>query len=166
MSLRSRLRALPAVLASLLALAAAGVEARVTSITIDSTTAVAGGPFGDVGAYELVRGRAFGELDPADPRNAGITDILHGLSPDGKARYTAQFAIHKPVDMTKASGIMVYNVPNRGGISVPYTSGDSSFLYRRGEVVLNSAWQGDIPIGSLTTGSLGINVPVAFPRPR
>jgi hypothetical protein len=63
--------------------------------------------------------------------------------------------------MSKASGILVYNVPNRGGISVPYTNGDAGFLYRRGDIVLNSAWQGDIGIGSLTTGGLGINVPIA-----
>ena len=43
---------------------------------------------------------------------------------------------------------MVYNVPNRGGIAIPYTAGDTSFLWRRGDVVLNSAWQGDQPIAS------------------
>jgi hypothetical protein len=155
-------RTAAAAIASVLCIAAAGVEARVVGITIDSTTAVAGGPFGDVGSYVLVRGRAFGEIDPSDRRNAVITDI--GLAPrnaNGRVEYTAQFAIHRPVDISKASGNMVYNVPNRGGISVPYSSGDSSFLFRRGDIVLNSAWQGDIPIASLTTGSLGINVPVA-----
>jgi hypothetical protein len=158
---QSRKRITYAAIASVLCIAAASVEGRVLSITVDSTTTVAGGPFGDVGAYELVRGRAFGELDPSDRRNAVITDIMLAHDADGKVRYTAQFAIHKPVDMNKASGIMVYNVPNRGGISVPYSGGDSSFLFRRGDIVLNSAWQGDIRIVSLTTGSLGINVPVA-----
>ena len=139
------------------------VEARVVRITIDSTAPVSGGAaFGSVGAYELLRGTAYGELDPADRRNALITDI--GLAPKnaaGKVEYATQFAIHKPVDMSKSSGIMVYNVPNRGGIAIPYTSGDSSFLWRRGDVVLNSAWQGDQPITSPTSNSLGINVPIA-----
>lgn len=111
-------RTLPAALAATL-LAAAGVEARVVGITIDSTTPVAGGPFGDAGEYQLVRGRAFGELDPADPRNALITDIELGTDADGKVRYVAQFAIHKPVDVGRGSGIMVYNVPNRGNIAIP-----------------------------------------------
>ena len=148
--------------ASVLLIATMAAEARVVRITIDTTAAVAGGPFGTVGAYQLVRGTAFGEIDPADPKNALITDIL--LAPrnaSGKVEYAAQFAIHKPVDMTQASGTMVYNVPNRGGISVPYTDGDSGFLYRRGDVVLNSAWQGDIPITSPTSANLGINVPIA-----
>lgn len=153
-------RTLPAALAATL-LAAAGVEARVVGITIDSTTPVAGGPFGDAGEYQLVRGRAFGELDPADPRNALITDIELGTDADGKVRYVAQFAIHKPVDMGRASGIMVYNVPNRGNIAIPYTNGDAGFLYRRGDVVLNSAWQGDISIAAAAPARLGIDVPVA-----
>ena len=155
-------RTLCAAVASVACLAAAVAEARVVSITVDGTAAVAGGPFGDVGEYQLVRGRAFGELDPTDPRNAGITDVLLGRDPDGKVRYVAQWAIHRPVDMAKASGTMVYNVPNRGGIVVPYTSGDTGYLFRRGDIVLNSAWQGDIRVGTnLNAGSLGINVPVA-----
>ena len=154
-----------AAVASALCMAAASVEARVVSIVIDSANpppVVAGGPWGDVGDYVLIRGRAFGELDPADSHNAGITDIGFAPLTAGKVTYTAQFAIHRPVDMTKASGIMVYNVPNRGNIAVPYTNGDTGFLYRRGDIVLNSAWQGDIRIGTnLTSGGLGINVPIA-----
>src|ERR1700716_330315 len=64
-----RLRALVAVCAGVAAATAA--EARVTRIVIDSTTAVTGG----VLAYETLRGRAFGELDPNDAKNATITDI-------------------------------------------------------------------------------------------
>lgn len=63
MTVLTRKRMTFAALASVLCIAAAGVEGRVVSITIDSTTTVAGGPFGDIGNYQLVRGRAFGELD-------------------------------------------------------------------------------------------------------
>src|SRR6185369_551529 len=131
--------------------------------TIDSTTPVSNGAsFGTVGAYELLRGTAYGELDPADRRNALITDINAApKNANGKVEYKTQFAIHKPVDMTKASGIMVYNVPNRGGIAIPYTAGDDSFLWRRGDVVLNSAWQGDQPIASVSSSQVGIDVPIA-----
>ena len=165
MSAQLRKRFVRAAIAAALCAGAGGIEARVVSITIDSTSApLAGSPFAGIGDYVLVRGRAFGELDPADRRNELITDVALGADPDGKVRYTAQFAIHRPVDLTKASGIMVYNVPNRGGISVPYSSGDSTYLFRRGEIVLNSAWQGDIPIGTnlTTNSSLGIDVPVAM----
>ena len=152
-----------AAVAAAICIAAAGVEARVVKITIDSTTPVSNGDsFGDVGAYELLRGTAYGELDPLDRHNVGITDItLAPKNANGKVEYKAQFAIHKPVDMSKASGIMVYNVPNRGGIAIPYTSGDTSFLWRRGDVVLNSAWQGDQPIATQAASSLGIDVPIA-----
>ena len=141
---------------------ATGAEARIVRITLDSSTPVAGGPFGSVGAYELLRGTAYGEIDPADPRNALITDIeLAPRNANGKVAYAAQFALHKPVDMGRASGVMVYNVPNRGNLATPYTADDPGFLWRRGDVLLQSAWQGDLPITSPTANSLGIDVPIA-----
>jgi hypothetical protein len=163
MTAHSRRRITYAAIASALCFAAAGVEGRIVKITIESTTPVANGvQFGTVGAYELLRGTAHGEIDPADRRNAGITDItLAPRNANGKVEYKAQFAIHKPVDMTKASGILVYNVPNRGGIAIPYTAGDTNFLWRRGDIVLNSAWQGDMPIASVSAAQLGIDVPIA-----
>jgi hypothetical protein len=158
--LRKRLTCLA--IASSLCIAATAAGARVVKITIDSTTPVAGGPFGAIGNYELLRGTASGEIDPADRRNAGITDIaLAPKNAGGKVEYKAQFSIHKPVDMTKASGILLYAVPNRGNIALPYTAGDPTFLWRRGDVLLNSAWQGDMPIASVTSSQLGIDVPIA-----
>src|SRR6267378_4448162 len=84
-------------------------EARVTKITILSTTPLfSGRVFGDVGAYEQIRGTASGELDPFDPRNAVITDInLAPRNANGKVAYTATFTLYKPVDMRRASGVMV-----------------------------------------------------------
>lgn len=57
-------------------------------------------------AYELLRGRAFGMLDPADPHNTLITDIGLGLDADGKLRYETSFTISKPVDLSRASGFL------------------------------------------------------------
>ena len=163
MTALSRKKLVFTALAGAFCIAAAGADARVTKITIESTTPVANGElFGTVGAYELLRGTAYGELDINDRRNNGITDIpLAPRNAAGKVEYKAQFAIHKPVDMSKASGIMVYNVPNRGGIAIPYTAGDTNFLWRRGDVVLNSAWQGDMPIASVPATQVGIDVPIA-----
>ena len=45
----------------------------VESPTFEGTT------FGAVGAYEKLRGKAYGEVDPADPRNRG--GELHGQAP-------------------------------------------------------------------------------------
>ncbi len=149
--------------AGALCIAASGAQSRVVKITIESTTPVSNGAlFGNVGAYELVRGTAYGELDPSDRRNAGIVDINAApKNASGKVEYKAQFSIHKPVDMSKASGIMVYDVPNRSNIAIPYTAGDDSFLWRRGDVVLNSAWQGDLTIAGVSSAQLGIDVPIA-----
>ena len=44
---------------------------RIVITSIESPT-FEGVSFGEVGQYEKVRMRAFGEVDPNDPRNAGI----------------------------------------------------------------------------------------------
>ena len=138
-------------------LAATGMlDARVTKITIQSTTPVTN--TGPVGPYEQLRGQAEGEIDPLDRRNAVITDIL--LAPrnaNGKVTYTTQFSLLKPVDMSKSGGILMEVIPNRGGIATPY---GTDLIFANGESVLNIAWQGDIEITGIT-GNLGINVPRA-----
>jgi hypothetical protein len=154
------------------------LQARVTHITISKTApALQGQTFGKTGAYEIVKGTATGEIDPADRRNAVITDIRFApRNANGKVSYTTTFSILKPVDMTKASGILVYDVVNRGNVrfAARFTkfvlanappdpdaadAGDGS-LYRAGYVILTSGWQGDMPIDSASARE-GINVPVA-----
>ena len=56
---------------------AAPVAAGVTRITIDQkqSPAYEGKSFGGAGQYEILTGRAFGELDPRDPHNTIITDL-------------------------------------------------------------------------------------------
>src|SRR5713226_1466245 len=141
--------------AGALLVAAAASEARVTKITIISTTSAFNGRvFGDVGAYEQVRGTASGELDPFDHHNAVITDInLAPRNANGKVTYTATFTMLKPVDMSKASGVLEYEVNNRGnhilpgflnvGVSPTNPAGDG-FLFNMGNVYLWSGWQGDL----------------------
>src|SRR3989449_3036660 len=131
-------------------------DARVTKITILSTTpAFSGRVFGNVGAYEQVRGTARGELDPFDHHNAVITDInLAPRNANGKVTYTATFTMLKPVDMSKASGVLEYEVNNRGnhilpgflnvGVSAASPARDG-FLFNMGNVYLWSGWQGDTP---------------------
>ena len=52
-------------------------EAHVTRIEITrvESPTFEGTSFGDVGQYEKLVGRAFGEVDPNDPRNAVIVDV-------------------------------------------------------------------------------------------
>src|SRR5215831_12346588 len=60
-----------------LALTAGATDARITKIQITSkeSPTFAGTSFGAVGQYEKIIGKAFGAVDPADPKNAVITDL-------------------------------------------------------------------------------------------
>ena len=113
----------------------AQVDARVTRIVVDRTAPLTGQPI----PYETLTGRAFGELDPADPHNAEITDLrLAPRNTNGKVEYVATFHVVKPVDLSQSSGLMWHDVPNRGGrITI------STDLRTQGDVGLSSAWQGD-----------------------
>jgi hypothetical protein len=168
---RTRVAGIAAAAAALLVVAAAS-EARVVEIAINTTTSPVfnGQAFGDVGPYEELRGTVRGELDPADRRNAVITDIeLASRNANGKVEYTATFTLLKPVDMRKASGVLVYEVNNRGnkilpgflnvGMSPTNPAGDG-FLYRTGNVYLWSGWQGDL-VFNPTSPAETIDVPVA-----
>jgi Alpha/beta hydrolase domain len=143
--------------------------AGVTAITITGTTPAFGGRvFGDVGAYEQVRGVVSGALDPLSRHNAVITDIeLAPRNADGKVTYRATFTLLKPVDMSRSSGVLVYGVPNRGGRALGYgnlggsaTDAGDGFDQKPGHVYLASGWQGDIAFNNAATAQETIEVPV------
>jgi hypothetical protein len=118
---------------------ATALEARVTRIVIEQRQSPAydGKVFGKAGQYELLSGHFTGELDPKDPHNAIITDInLAQRNAHGLVEYTGTFAIAKPIDMSKASNVLIYSVANRGnGAPVPDDDGHVSVV---------SGWQGDV----------------------
>ena len=59
-----------------------------------------GTSFGAVGAYEKLRGTAYGELNPNDPRNQVIVDLaLAPRNANGRIAYSMDFYILKPVDL-------------------------------------------------------------------
>jgi hypothetical protein len=81
-----------------------------------------GRSFGDVGTYEKIVGRAYGEIDPLDRVNADITDItLAPTNENGKVEYSTDVYILKPVDMSKGNGRIFYEVVNRGSKTVTGT---------------------------------------------
>ena len=111
-------------------------QAAVTSVVVDSTTAVSGAAI----PYTTYKGRIFGELDPADPHNAIIQDIaLAPKNANGKVAYVSTFQLTAPSDPTAASGLLVYEVSNRGGNAIP-----SGASITAGAIYLQSGWQGDI----------------------
>jgi alpha/beta hydrolase family protein len=126
-------------------------HARVTRIVIDATTPIAKQP-----GYEQLTGRAFGEIDPANPHNALITDITNPLARDahGKITYVASFVLRKPKVMSTASGVLWHDVPNRGGdVAFP----DDSFAAN--DVQLLSGWQGDNAGGTSLPANVECTVP-------
>jgi hypothetical protein len=134
------------------------------TLTVSATQAFANGAaFGAVGAYEQLTGTIKGEVDPKDPRNAIIQDLqLAPVNARGMVEYTADFVMLKPRDMSKASGVLRYDAPNRGNIltmpSASPTASDAVYL-ERGIVMLHSAWQGDVPKSS--AARLTLQLPVA-----
>lgn len=143
MTRRSHVQSIPfkplaiALAAAALAWAAPG-EARVTRIVIDHTQDLAN-PFDATKPYQLLGGRAFGELDPLDRHNEQLTDLrLAPRNASGKVEYSTRFVIRKPKDDAAISGVMWHDVPNRGrNVNFPVDS------FAAGDVHLLSGWQGD-----------------------
>ena len=53
-------------------------------------------------------GKFYGELEPADPKNALITDIQFAPgNARGKVDYVGTFSLMKPIDLSKASGVLM-----------------------------------------------------------
>lgn len=129
--------------------------ARIVRIEILSRDAVpASGNAAPAIAYETIRGRAHGEVDPKGAQDSLIQDI--GLAPKnarGLVEYSSDFVLTKPVDMGKSNGLLFYGVPNRGN-----APGFDAAFQARGYIYLASGWQGDIMPGARR---LTLNVPVA-----
>jgi hypothetical protein len=105
-----------AAVAGTAAIAAGTAEARITRIEIAKTEpAFAGASFGAAGTYERLTGKAYGEVDPRSPANAGIQDI--SLAPHnarGMVEYVTDIDIVRPADRSKSNGVLFFNIVNRG----------------------------------------------------
>jgi hypothetical protein len=113
--LRLSIASLLAALATLMF--APAVDARITKIQITTKESPTFGGYSwpGVGQYEKIVGKAFGEVDPTDPKNSVIVDIL--LAPrnsKGRVEYSFDFYILKPIDLTKGASKVMYEPPNRG----------------------------------------------------
>ena len=92
-----------------------------------------------------------GEVDPRDPHNRIIQDLdLAPRNARGQVEYVATFALARPVDPAKASGVLIYQVVNRGNGDVAANAD--------GDITLVSGWQGDVVP---TAANQTITVPVA-----
>src|ERR1700741_4515 len=169
-----------AILTLVVAAAFAGsAEARITRIAIDPALSQSptfeGRTFGSVGAYEKLRGKAFGEVDPRDPQNALITDIeLAPRNARGKVEYSMDIYILKPLSLRHGNRKLFVEVNNRGnmlfgafnlsaGGNNPTTAADAggAFLMNQG---YSLAWNGWDPSAAPGGDRLTISVPVAKHR--
>ena len=141
---------------------------------LERSPAFAGRSFGDVGPYERITARATIALDPADDRNAVITDLaLAPRTQDGRVEAVADVVILRPVDPTHGNGTLLLEVPNRGRKLAPQLFDDASqpganraelpedagigFLHRQGYTMVWVGWQADIPS---KPGQMALGAPV------
>jgi len=125
-----------------LCLLAVRADAQITRFDVDvvESPALDGERFGSVGQYERLRGIAYGEVDPSDPRNQGIVDLDHApRNARGLVEYSTTVEIYRPVDMSRWNRAVYHTVPNRGG-----ATGDEPALRAMGFAFVRVGWQGDI----------------------
>ena len=71
---------------------------------VSAQTAFEGRSFGSVGTYRKLRGKAYGEINPNDPRNAFIADLaLAPRNARGRGEYSMDIYLLKPTDPAKVT---------------------------------------------------------------
>jgi hypothetical protein len=163
----------------LIALAPAALQARIVRVEITQTTPAWGGRnFGEIGGYERVIGKAYGEIDPQSPSNSMIQDIV--LAPKnarGMVEYSTDIDIFRPADRTKSNGVLFFNIINRGnkgGLALintdisggpanignmnAVTEAGDGFMQQQGYTVVWFGWQPDVVGGN---NRMMMQVPVA-----
>jgi hypothetical protein len=119
-------RVIALAIVAVLAVAASVAEAHITKIVIDPALSESPtfegrtfGADGRVGPYEKLRGKAYGEVDPDDPRNVVITDLkLAPRNARGKVEYSMDIFILKPIDVKKGNHKVFLDFNNRGEMRV------------------------------------------------
>src|SRR6202163_1442658 len=159
---------------------AAPAQARIKNIQITAKESPTFGGYSwpGVGQYEKIVGKAFGELDPNDSKNAVIVDLqLAPRNANGKVDYSFDFYILKPMDLAKGNHKMLYEPPNRGRKTIialnrgvggddPGSVKDASllansFLMPQGYSIVFSGW--DVSAG---TSSANFNTTITLPIAR
>jgi hypothetical protein len=143
----------------LLTLLCAGLSAGVVGIDVTERSPVLDGKaFGGSGAYERIVGKARFAVDPDDPANSIIHDLEFApRNAQGLVEFSADIYLLRPVDPTKGSGTVLFEVSNRGGKGLlsfnrargtrdPRTAEEfgDGFLMERGYTLLWVGWQFDL----------------------
>lgn len=130
----------------------APASARLTRVVIESTQP------STAAGYEIVSGWFYGELDPRDPHNRIVTDLaMAPRNARGRVEYSATFRMARPLNPARRSGVLMYDVPNRGNIITGFLRGGQG-IDPADHVWVSSGWQGDLAPGRNTQSAA---VPVA-----
>jgi len=158
----------------LIGLSALSANAAVERIDILDRTLVAdGASYGAVGPYLRLSGHLTYSIDPQSEYNAPIHDLeLAPTNQDGKVRFKGDFVLVMPLDPERRNGRLIYDVTNRGGMTVLGRLNDATgrsgartkedmgngFLLEQGYAVLWTGWNWDV---APRAQSLSIDLPVA-----
>jgi len=146
----------------------------VTQIEIASRQVFAEGmEFGNTGAYEKIKGRLHYSVDPANPANSRIVDLTYApKNAKGLVEFVGDFILLKPVDLKKGNHRLIFDVNNRGNLTLLGTmnsglfSNDPSqpahagngFLMKEGYTLLSAEWNWDVSPGN---NRMQLDLPVA-----
>ncbi len=148
-------------LAALLLATPLVLHAEVTRVEIAARQDVLGGKaFDNAGAYEKLTGKVYFAVDPSNPHNQIIADLDKApRNAAGKVEFSADLFILAPKDASKANGVLLFDVINRGNLQTLVTfnraarSNDPAtvaefgdgLLMRQGYTVVAVGWQFDVP---------------------
>ena len=129
-------------------------------LTTPPRPALGGASFGSTGPYEEIRGSATIALDPADPRNAVISDLDRApRNAQGRVEAVADVIILRPADPGRGNGTLLIEPPNRGNRTIGQLLNDApragatrleqaadagnGWTFRQGYTMAWIGWQGD-----------------------
>lgn len=142
-------------------LCAAALPGAVTRVYLESRTDVLSGrPIGSTPGYERIQAKVHFAVDPANPFNQQIRDLaLAPKNEKGLVEFTADVDVLRPRDPAKGNGVVLVEVPNRGGKGMlnrfqygrggvnPQAEADFGdfWLLEQGYTLVWLGWQWDVP---------------------
>jgi len=141
---------------------AGSLRAEVTKVDIASREDVMSGKsWGSTGPYEKLMGTVHFAVDPNNPHNKIIVDLDKApKNAQGKVEFSADICIVRPKDPSKANGVLMLHIPNRGRgfptTPAQYAANDLSM--EEGYTLVWLGWEYDI---TKAAGLILLDAPIA-----
>ena len=139
---------------------------------VSRTPAFEGTSFEGGGQYEAISAVAHVRVNPHHPSNRTIVDIDNAERNGAWVRYQADVIVLRPRDASRASRVMVVDIPNRGnklfmrmaneghGALAEKQAAGNGYTMRNGHTLVWIGWQGDISLAR-NGKAAGTQLPVA-----